>query len=144
LLDLFYTDGRFSGTNDRPGEGHTSQFDFALAHPETFAVYVRIPAWIEPKTSVSVNGRKIENEVVPGKILALQRTSKDGDRLGLEFETGSCRSAKSEQRRPDAWSGCICLPQARFPRVSLRSNCSRFRERRSLRKTGRLEPITAR
>ena len=64
----------------------TSQFDFALARPETFAVYLRIPAWVGPKTSVSVNGRKIENEIAPGKFLALERAWKDGDRLELEFE----------------------------------------------------------
>ncbi len=72
--------------NTRYPSANTSRIDFALARPETFAVYVRIPAWIGPGTRVMVNGTKIENEVAPGKFLALQRTWKDGDRLELEFE----------------------------------------------------------
>ena len=72
--------------NTRYPSANTSRIDFALARPETFAVYVRIPAWIGPGTRVSVNGTKIENEVTPGKFLALQRTWKDGDRLELELE----------------------------------------------------------
>ena len=76
---------------------NTTQFDFALAHPETFAVYLRIPAWIGPKTSLSVNGRRIENEVAPGKFLALQRTWKDGDRLELELEMPLRLEAVDEQ-----------------------------------------------
>jgi hypothetical protein len=65
---------------------NTSQFVFALARPEAFTVYVRIPAWAGPKTSLSVNGRRVENELAPGKFLALQRTWKDGDRMELELE----------------------------------------------------------
>jgi len=33
-----------------------------------------------------VNGRKVENEIAPGKFLALQRTWADGDRLEFELE----------------------------------------------------------
>ena len=66
--------------------GNSSQFDFALARPETFAVYLRMPAWIGSKSTVSVNGRKVENEIAPGKFLALQRTWADGDRLEFELE----------------------------------------------------------
>src|SRR5271155_263461 len=72
--------------NTRYPSANTSRIDFALARPERFAVYVRIPAWIGPGTRVLVNGTKVENEVTPGKFLALQRTWKDGDRLELEFE----------------------------------------------------------
>ena len=78
----------------------TSQFDLALPRPETFAVFVRIPSWIGPKTSVSVNGRKFDNEVVPGKFLALQRTWKDGDRVELEFEM-PLRLEAVDQRHPN-------------------------------------------
>jgi hypothetical protein len=72
--------------NTQYPSANTSHFDFALDHPETFAVYLRIPSWIGPKTNVTVNGRKVESEVAPGKFLALQRTWKDGDRLEVEFE----------------------------------------------------------
>jgi hypothetical protein len=72
--------------NTQYPSANTSQLDFALARPETFAVYLRIPAWIGPGTKVSINGRKVESEVVPGKFLAVQRTWKDGDRIEMEFE----------------------------------------------------------
>jgi len=72
--------------NTQYPSANTSQFDFALSRPETFALYLRIPAWIGPKTNISINGRKVENEIAPGKFLALQRAWKDGDRLELEFE----------------------------------------------------------
>jgi DUF1680 family protein len=64
----------------------TTQLDFALARPETFIVHLRMPAWAGPGTTVSVNGRKVENEVTPGEFLALQRAWKDGDRLEVEFD----------------------------------------------------------
>jgi DUF1680 family protein len=64
---------------------NTSQFEFKLARPETFTVYVRIPEWIGEKTILSVNARRVQEAVIPGKFLALQRTWKDGDRLELEL-----------------------------------------------------------
>jgi DUF1680 family protein len=63
-----------------------TQFDFALPHPETFTVYVRIPEWAGAKSTLSVNGRRADSELTPGKFLALQRTWKDGDRVQVEFE----------------------------------------------------------
>jgi uncharacterized protein len=64
---------------------NTSQFQFKLARPEAFMVYVRIPEWIGPKTTLSVNGRSVEQELTPGKFFAVQRTWKDGDRMELEL-----------------------------------------------------------
>src|ERR1700682_5535052 len=63
---------------------NTSQFEFKLARPETFSVYVRIPAWAGAKTALSINGRHADNELIPGKFLAVQRTWKDGDRIEME------------------------------------------------------------
>jgi hypothetical protein len=64
----------------------TTQLAFSLARPETFTVYLRIPAWAGAKTNVSVNGRRAESPAEPGKFLPLQRTWKDGDRVEIEFE----------------------------------------------------------
>jgi uncharacterized protein len=64
----------------------TIQFEFRLARAETFAWNVRIPAWIGPKTTVSVNGTPIDEEIAPGKFLALQRMWNDGDRVEIELE----------------------------------------------------------
>jgi uncharacterized protein len=65
---------------------NTTQLDFTIAHPETFTVYVRIPEWAGAKSNLSVNGHHADNELAPGKFLALQRTWKDGDRVEIEFE----------------------------------------------------------
>jgi DUF1680 family protein len=35
---------------------------------------------------VSVNGKRVDNAIEPGKFLALQRSWKDGDRVEVEFE----------------------------------------------------------
>ncbi len=64
----------------------TTQLNFALTNPESFTVNVRIPAWAGPKTSISLNGNRIQQEITPGKFLALQRTWKDGDRVEVEFD----------------------------------------------------------
>jgi uncharacterized protein len=63
----------------------TTQLALNLARPESFTLYVRIPAWAGSKTSVSVNGRGAESSIEPGKFLALQRSWKDGDRVEIEF-----------------------------------------------------------
>jgi uncharacterized protein len=65
---------------------NTSQLQVGLAKPESFTMYLRIPAWAGAKTRVSVNGNKADGEVTPGKFMAVQRTWKDGDRVELEFE----------------------------------------------------------
>jgi uncharacterized protein len=64
---------------------NTIQFEFAAANPETFAFNVRIPAWAGARTIVSVNGKKIDGEVRPGKFLAIQRVWTNGDRLEIEI-----------------------------------------------------------
>ena len=65
---------------------NTTQLSLNLARPESFALYVRIPAWAGAKTGVSINGRRAESAIEPGKFLALQRSWKDGDRVEIEFE----------------------------------------------------------
>jgi DUF1680 family protein len=65
---------------------NTTQLDLALPHPETFTMYVRIPEWAGAKSNLSVNGKRVVQEVSPGKFLAVQRTWKDADRVELELE----------------------------------------------------------
>jgi DUF1680 family protein len=65
---------------------NTTQLAFAMARPENFTAYIRIPAWAGAKTTCSVNGRSTAETIEPGKFLAVQRTWKDGDRIELEFE----------------------------------------------------------
>lgn len=65
---------------------NTCHFQFKLARPQAFTVYVRVPAWAGPKTTASVNNRRIDSELIPGKFLAVKRTWKDDDRMDLEIE----------------------------------------------------------
>jgi DUF1680 family protein len=67
-------------------QANTTQLEFKLARPETFNVNVRIPGWAGAKTTVAVNGSRIQSDVTPGKFLAVQRTWKDGDRIEMEME----------------------------------------------------------
>jgi DUF1680 family protein len=71
-------------TTDYP-RANTTQLEFKVARPENFTVYVRIPAWAGAKTALSLNGRRVEGELTPGKFTAVQRTWKDGDRVELEL-----------------------------------------------------------
>ena len=64
----------------------TTQLALSMPKPESFTMYLRIPAWAGAKTSVSVNGSRADATVEPGKFAALQRSWKDGDRVEVEFE----------------------------------------------------------
>ncbi|MGC2248925.1 MAG: beta-L-arabinofuranosidase domain-containing protein, partial [Terriglobales bacterium] len=64
---------------------NTTELRFDLKRPESFTVYLRIPAWADAKTRVSINGKRVDGEAVPGKFLALRRTWKAGDRIEYEF-----------------------------------------------------------
>ena len=72
-------------TTDYP-RAETTQLELSLPTPETFSIYLRIPTWAGANTTVSVNGRRAEIPVAPGKFMALQRTWKNGDRVEMEFE----------------------------------------------------------
>lgn len=65
---------------------NTTQLRVDIARPEEFTVYLRIPAWTDAKTRISVNGKRVHGDVVPGKFFPLTRTWKNGDRV--EFEIG--------------------------------------------------------
>jgi DUF1680 family protein len=63
-----------------------TQLQFDMARPENFTVYLRIPAWTDAGTRISVNGKRVEGDVAPGKFFPVSRTWKNGDRV--EFEIG--------------------------------------------------------
>ena len=65
---------------------NTAELRFQLPRPETFTVYLRVPAWADAKTRISVNGKRAEGDPTPGKFFAVTRTWKNGDHL--EFEIG--------------------------------------------------------
>jgi DUF1680 family protein len=57
-----------------------------MPRPENFTIYLRVPAWANTKTRISVNGKSVEGELVAGKFFGLTRTWKNGDRV--EYEIG--------------------------------------------------------
>ena len=63
-----------------------TELRFALAKPEQFTVNHRGPAWADSNTRVSVNGKRVEGDVTPGKFTAVSRIWKNGDRI--EYELG--------------------------------------------------------
>ncbi|MGB2625920.1 MAG: beta-L-arabinofuranosidase domain-containing protein, partial [Candidatus Acidiferrum sp.] len=65
---------------------NTTQFQLEIARSEDFTMYLRVPAWSDAKTRISVNGKRVDSDVVPGKYFALSRTWKNGDRV--EYEIG--------------------------------------------------------
>jgi hypothetical protein len=65
---------------------NTTQLKMEVARPEKFTVYLRIPAWADSNTRVSVNGKRVEGELRPGSFFALSRTWANGDRV--EYEIG--------------------------------------------------------
>jgi uncharacterized protein len=78
---------------------NTTQFEFALDRPETFTVYLRIPAWAGSNTMLAVNGRRITGTIEPGKFLAIKREWKDGDRAELELDMPLRLEPIDEQNR---------------------------------------------
>jgi DUF1680 family protein len=70
-------------TGSYPEDPHV-QIEFMLSRPKEFAVSLRIPAWAEA-ASVSVNGKRVSADVVPGAFAAVQREWKTGDRVELEL-----------------------------------------------------------
>jgi DUF1680 family protein len=105
---------------------NTTQFQLDLERAETFTICVRVPAWADAKTRISVNGKKVEGDLVAGKFFALPRTWKNGDRV--EFEIGmplSLQAVDAEnpqivalRRGPLALFGVGNLP-AKFSRAQL-------------------------
>lgn len=65
---------------------NTTQFQLEIPRAEEFKIYFRVPAWADSKTRISVNGKRVEGDVVAGKFFALSRTWKNGDRV--EYEIG--------------------------------------------------------
>src|SRR5580765_515147 len=57
-----------------------------LERSEKFAMALRIPAWAGTKTSVAVNGKRIVDEIIPGRFLRVDRTWSSGDRVDVEFD----------------------------------------------------------
>jgi DUF1680 family protein len=63
-----------------------TELRLGMPRSENFTVYLRVPEWTDGSTRISVNGKRVEGDVVPGKFFAISRTWTSGDRI--EFEIG--------------------------------------------------------
>ncbi|MGC1490840.1 MAG: beta-L-arabinofuranosidase domain-containing protein [Candidatus Acidiferrum sp.] len=64
---------------------NTTRLALAMATPEKFSIYLRVPEWSDAKTRISINGKRAEGDPVPGKFFELSRTWKNGDRIEYEI-----------------------------------------------------------
>jgi DUF1680 family protein len=60
------------------------QFEIKVSRPEEFALNLRIPEWAKG-ASLSINGKRVTTETLPGTFAALRRKWKNGDRIELEL-----------------------------------------------------------
>jgi hypothetical protein len=72
--------------------------DAAIA--SIFPIYLRIPAWAGPKTTVAVNGKRVLVSPTPGQFARLNGVWKTGDRIEIEFDMPTVLEAVDPQH-PD-------------------------------------------
>ena len=63
-----------------------TSMELQLEKPETFAIYLRIPAWAGPATRLAVNGKSASVELKPGTFVPVNRTWKSGDRIEFSID----------------------------------------------------------
>jgi uncharacterized protein len=72
----------------------STQIEISMEKPTTLVIHLRIPGWAGPKTSATVNGRRIPFELTPGSFARLDGPFRNGDRIEVEFDaTTSLESA---------------------------------------------------
>ena len=75
----------------------TTQIEITTDKPSAFPIFLRIPAWAGPKTSIAVNGKRIAASPDPGKFARIARTWKKGDRIEIEFDMPTTLEAVDPQ-----------------------------------------------
>ena len=65
---------------------NTTQLNLDMARSEKFTIFLRVPSWAGAKTRVSVNGKRVEGDLAPGKFFELTRTWNNGDRVEYEID----------------------------------------------------------
>jgi DUF1680 family protein len=68
-----------------PHSAHT-ELELKSDRDTAFALRLRIPAWAGPKTALSINGKRMNADLTPGRFANLTRTWRNGDRIALEFD----------------------------------------------------------
>jgi uncharacterized protein len=77
-----------------------TQIELKTDRPESFTMHLRVPAWAGAKTTVAVNGRRIDDPLTPGTFAAITRTWNDGDRIEMEFEMAT-QLVPADPQHPD-------------------------------------------
>jgi hypothetical protein len=94
--------------------------------PDRFTLYLRVPEWAGPGTTVSVNGRSAGAQIQPGNFCALHREWKGGDVVEYSIER-PLRLEQVDAEHPNTVAllfGPLALfavnsPQSRFTRAQL-------------------------
>jgi DUF1680 family protein len=75
-------------------------FELRTASPQTFSIWLRIPAWAGPGTTAAVNDRRLAIPVTPGQFLEIRREWRDGDRITLALDM-PLRLEAVDEKHPD-------------------------------------------
>lgn len=73
--------------------------EFSLSKPAELVAHFRIPAWAEG-ASISVNGKRLTDPVLPGAFASIRRKWRNGDRVELEMPM-KMRLQPLDSRNPD-------------------------------------------
>jgi DUF1680 family protein len=79
--------GRITLTQKSNYPHHPSTEISISAHkPTPFPIYLRIPAWAGPKTTIAINGKHVMASPAPGQFARLDRAWDEGDHIEVEFD----------------------------------------------------------
>ena len=66
--------------------GNLTTLDLELSESRSFSVYLRVPGWAGPNTSISVNGKRLNNAISAGSFHQIKRSWKTGDKIEFEID----------------------------------------------------------
>jgi hypothetical protein len=75
----------------------TTRIEVAPDQSAEFSMFVRIPAWAGPRTTIAVNGKKAATSPFPGQFARIHRTWKKGDHVEVEFDMPTVLEAVDPQ-----------------------------------------------
>jgi hypothetical protein len=72
-------------TTQYPYKAETT-LSLRMEKPESFAIYLRVPAWAGPGTHLAVNGKSTQAALKPGAFVPVRQTWKNGDRIEFTID----------------------------------------------------------
>jgi DUF1680 family protein len=64
----------------------STEITISARKPTPFPIYLRIPAWAGPKTTIAINGKHVMTSPAPGQFARLDRAWDTGDHIEVEFD----------------------------------------------------------